>query len=553
MTGSRLFAETMRGYGVDHIFFVPFVLSRALAAMEDMNIRRVSAHSELATVYMADGYARAARKPGVCLAQAVGAANAAAGLREPFLSSTPVICVTGGPHADSRYRYLYQQIEDFPMFAPVTKFNARVDKVERLADLTRQAFREATSGTPGPVHLEIPGREGHLIDAEADFTPVFEERFSRYPAYRPEPEMAAVREAARVLAAAQRPVILAGGGVVASGAAPELVQLAEKLSIPVATSLNGKEAILDSHPLALGITGRYGRWCANRALAEADLVFWVGSRAGGHVTDDWKAPPEGTPAIQLDVNPAEIGRNYPAQVALVGDAKVTLQRLLEVAKPAGNREAWLGRTRSLVASWREKVAPLAASTAAPLRPERICKEVSDFLPADAVVVADTGHAAQWTGQLLNLTKPGQRYIRCAGTLGWGFPGAIGVKCALPDRPVLCFTGDGGFYYHVSELETAARLGINLVVLVNNNASLSQTRRGFTAAYGGALRGHGPELWKYKETDFARVAEAMGCVGIRVAHPSELRPALERAFAANRPVVLDVASDLEALPPEAWQK
>ena len=550
MTGSRLFAEAMRAYGVSHIFLVPFVISKALAEMEDMSIRRVSTHSELAAVYMADGYARASRKVGVAVAQAVGAANSAAGLREPFLGCSPVICVTGGPHPDSRYRYLYQQIEDFPMFAPVTKFNARLDKVERLPDLLRQAFRAATTGTPGPVHLEFPGREGEIIETEAELELIVEERFGVYPAYRPEPEAAAVEAAARALAEAKRPVILAGGGVVASGAATELVRLAELLAVPVATSLNGKESIAAAHPLSVGLAGRYGRWSVNRLLAEADLVFWVGSRAGGLVTDNWQAPPEGTPAIQLDIDAAEVGRNYPAKVGLVGDAKVTLRRLLEVAKPAAPREEWLRRARELKESFQTAMAPLAASEAVPLRPERLVRELSEALPADAVVVADTGHSAQWTGSLLAL-KPAQRYIRCAGTLGWGLPGAIGAKCGLPERPVVAFVGDGGLYYHIAELETAARLGINVVVVVNDNSSLSQTQRGFSRAYGGAQRGRAHEMWRYRQVNLAALAEEMGCLGLRVEHPTEIRPALERALAAGKPALLDVVTDIAALPPNQW--
>jgi len=551
MTGYRALAETLEGYGVTHVFLVPAILTPALAEMEDTGITRVTTHSELSAAYMADGYARAARRPGVCMAQAVGAANLAAGLRDAYLGCSPVIAFTGGTHPDSRYRHLYQQIEDFPMFDAVTKLNVRVEKVERLPDLLRQAFRAATTGTPGPVHLEVPGRLGEGIQGEADLELVVEEQFGRYPAYRPEPEPAGVREAASLLAAAERPVIVAGGGVVASDAARELVTLAERLSIPVATSLNGKETIPDDHPLSLGVVGTYGRWCANRAVAEADLVFFVGSRAGGLVTDNWRVPRSGTPVLQLDVDPSEIGRNYPAKVGLLGDARAALGRLLEAARPGAPRAAWVERARTLVREWRAAVASLADSDAAPIRPERICREVADFLPSDAVLVADTGHAAIWSGTMIGLRRPGQRYIRCAGTLGWGFPASLGVKCALPDRPVLCFTGDGGFYYHLSELETAARLGINAVVLVNDNAALGQTKRGFDAAYGGTQRGHAREMWAFRQTDFAGVAESVGCLGVRVQRPGDLRGALDRAFAAGRPAVIDVASDVEALPPRPW--
>ncbi|MCL4370317.1 MAG: thiamine pyrophosphate-binding protein [Chloroflexi bacterium] len=552
MTGSRFFAETMRGYGVTHLFYVPAPMPEAMTEMERVGVTRVVAHSETAVAYMADGYARASHRPGVCLGQAVGAGNVAAGLRDAYLASSPVIAITGGPQPDSRYRYLYQIVEDFPMFEPVTKLNVRVEKPERLPDLLRQAFRAATSGTPAPVHLEMPGRNGEVVVRdEADFQLIVEERFTRYPAYRPEAEPELVREAVRLLSRAERPVIVAGGGVTASQAAAEVVRLAELLSIPVATSPNGKEVIPGDHPLSAGVVGTYSRWCANRTVSEADLVFFIGTRAGGHTTYNWKIPREGTPVLQLDIDPEEVGRNYPAKVGLCGDAKATLQRLIEVAEPVSSRGAWIQHVQQLVRSWRSEVESVLASDAVPIRPERICQEITDFLPPEAVLVVDTGHAGLWTGTMVELNRPGQRYIRCAGTLGWAFPASLGVKCALPDNPVLCFIGDGGLFYHLSELETAARLGINAVVLVNNNRSLQQVKRLVDASYGGNPEGKGDDQWVFPETNFARIAEEMGCLGIRVEQPGELKGALERAFAAHRPVVVDVVSDRFALPAKPW--
>jgi acetolactate synthase-1/2/3 large subunit len=188
----------------------------------------------------------------------------------------------------------------------------------------------------------------------------------------------------------------------------------------------------------------------------------------------------------------------------------------------------------------------------PIRPERICKEITDALPPNGVVVSDTGHAGMWTSQMIDLKHPGQRYIRCAGSLGWGLPGAMGVKCALPDQPVLCFTGDGGMYYHLSELETALRYGINLVVLVNNNGALSQEYPSLNRNYDGKMHGQSDDLWRFhKDFSFAKVAEAMGCAAFRVEQPGELKGVLEKAFAMNKPVVVEVMSDVELMAPVAW--
>jgi acetolactate synthase-1/2/3 large subunit len=549
MTGGRAFAEMMRGYGVSHIFFVPVLMARGLAEMEDMSIRRVMVHGEKSAAYMADGFARASGKPGVCMAQYIGGSNLAAALRDPYMAGSPVIALTGGPTPQSRYRHSYQEVEDFSQFAGVTKFSANVGAIDRLPDLLRQAFREATSGAPGPAHLQLPSRGGSLIgEAEADLDPFVEEQFSRVPAFRPEPEMERVRAAAAVLVGAQRPVIVAAGGVVRSGAEREVVELAERLQIPVVTSLNAKAAIVDRHPLAVGVSGTYSRDCANRTLLEADLVFFIGSTAGGMTTHDWHFPPPGTPVIQLDINPSELGRVYRNTASILGDVKTSLRRLIDVVEPksAEATKAWTGHVRQLVTAWRDEAEPMRSSDAVPIRPERICKEITDALPPDGVLVSDTGHSGIWTATMVELNHPTQRYIRCAGSLGWGFPGALGVKCALPDRPVLCFTGDGGFYYHIAELETARRHRINLVVVVNNNSSLNQEIYVNQAAYNYQPRGGWTDMWTFTHVDFARIAEGFGCVGIRVERPVELKGALERAFAMDQPVVIDVVTDINAV-------
>jgi acetolactate synthase I/II/III large subunit len=213
MTGSRFFAETMHAYEVTHIFFVPTMLLPAMAEMEDMNIRRIVTHGEKAAAYMADGYARASRKPGICMAQNIGAANLAAGLRDAYMACSPVIAITGGPDSESRYRHFYQEIEDFSMFDPVTKFNARIDKLGRLPDLLRQAFREATSGAPRPVHLEMKGSHGQVIEEEGNLEVIVEGRHKQYPAFRSGPEMDRVGETLTALSRAERPVIVAGGAL----------------------------------------------------------------------------------------------------------------------------------------------------------------------------------------------------------------------------------------------------------------------------------------------------------------------------------------------------
>ena len=553
MTGAKFMADMFKAYGVTHVFLVPAILRRALAEMDLIGIKRVITHGEKAAAYMADGYARASGKPGICMAQSVGAANLAAGLQDAYLGLSPVIALTGHKRTDEQYRNAYQEIEHSKPFASVTKFSAVVDNAEQLPQLLRQAFREATTGAPAPVHLDIQGMTGDFAtEAEGDLELIFESTFAQRPAFRPEADPESVRAAARALTSAQRPVIVAGGGVTSSEAQQEVVELAEMLNIPVATSLNAKGTITDNHPLAVGVVGSYSRWCANRVVNEADLVFYIGSHTGSQVTNEWRVPSPGTPVVQIDIDPRELGRTYPAEVAMHGDAKATLRRLIEALEPIGGRSDWVGRAQQLVQEWRDDVAPRANSEAVPIIPERLCNEITKFLPPDAVLVADTGHSGIWTGSMIDFNHPSQQYIRCAGSLGWGLSAAMGAKCALPDQPVLCFSGDGGFWYHIAELETAVRNNINVVTVINNNSALSQDQRGDERAYAGMDGGHPEELWSFTDTNFARVAESIGCFGIRVERPGDIQSALEQAFASGRPAVVDVVTDpLDSLAPVPW--
>ena len=553
MTGAKFMADMFKAYGVTHVFLVPAILRRALAEMDLIGIKRVITHGEKAAAYMADGYARASGKPGICMAQSVGAANLAAGLQDAYLGLSPVIALTGHKRTDEQYRNAYQEIEHSKPFASVTKFSAVVDNAEQLPQLLRQAFREATTGAPAPVHLDIQGMTGDFAtEAEGDLELIFESTFAQRPAFRPEADPESVRAAARALTSAQRPVIVAGGGVTSSEAQQEVVELAEMLNIPVATSLNAKGTITDNHPLAVGVVGSYSRWCANRVVNEADLVFYIGSHTGSQVTNEWRVPSPGIPVVQIDIDPRELGRTYPAEVAMHGDAKATLRRLIEVLEPIGGRSDWVGRAQQLVQEWRDDVAPRANSEAVPIIPERLCNEITKFLPPDAVLVADTGHSGIWTGSMIDFNHPSQQYIRCAGSLGWGLSAAMGAKCALPDQPVLCFSGDGGFWYHIAELETAVRNNINVVTVINNNSALSQDQRGDERAYAGMDGGHPEELWSFTDTNFALVAESIGCFGIRVERPGDIQSALEQAFASGRPAVVDVVTDpMDSLAPVPW--
>jgi acetolactate synthase I/II/III large subunit len=553
MSGAECLADMLDGYGVTHVFHVPAVLRKTFAVMEGRTgIKRLHVHGEKAAAYMADGYARASGRPGICMAQVIGALNLAAGLRDAYLAHSPVIAMTGGREPRSKYRKVYQEIDDVPAFEPVTKFNATIDDVARFPDMLRQAFRVATSGTPGPVHLQFRGNEGQIDAEEAEMEPLCEPQFARVPPFRPRPDETSVSGALAHLQSSPRPVIVAGGGVRASAAASELVALAEALTIPVATSLNGKDVIAGNHPLCVGVVGTYSRESANRVVNAADLVCFIGTETGGMTTHFWAVPKIGTPAIQIDIEAQAIGRNYPLVAGVNGDAKVTLAMMLAAAHraTAAKRKAWIEEAQKIWREWSAKYKSALTSDAVPIRPERICAELTRHLPDDAIVLADTGHAGMWMGGMFDLTSPRQSYLRSAGHLGWAFPAGLGAKCACPERPVITFTGDAGLWYHIAEIETAARWGINAVTLVNNNAGGNQSKRGFDRVYGGKQTEQAREMWTFSKVSFARIAEDMGALGMRIEKPGDIGPALAQALAAKRPVVIDVVTDVDALAPLA---
>jgi acetolactate synthase-1/2/3 large subunit len=402
------------------------------------------------------------------------------------------------------------------------------------------------------VHLQFRGNEGQVDAEEADMEPLVEPQFARVPPFRPEPEEKSVLALLKILQDAERPVIVAGGGVRASGAARELVALAEKLDIPVATSLNGKDSIPGVHPLSVGVVGTYSRESANRVVGQADLVCFVGTETGGMTTHFWAVPKIGVAAVQIDIDPEALGRNYPLKASVLGDAGVTLARMLERAdgKTAAKRKPWIEQTRSICKEWYAKYGPALASDAVPIRPERMCGELTKYVPEDGIVVVDTGHAGMWMGGMYDLRAPTQSYMRSAGHLGWAFAAGLGAKCGAPDRPVIVFTGDAGLWYHIGEIETAVRWKINSVTVVNNNASGNQSKRGFDRVYGGQQTEQARELWTYRPVNFAKIAEEIGALGIRVEKPGELAPAIQRALKADRPVIVDVVTDIEALAPVA---
>ena len=556
LTGAKVLAKMLHDYGVTDIFHVPAVLRTTMAELEKIsNIRRIHAHGEASAAYMADGYARASGRPGVCAAQIIGALNLAAGLRDAWLAKSPVIALTGGRDQATKFRKAYQEVDDIPAFEPVTKFNATVDSANRFPDMLNQAFRVAVSGSPGPVHLQFKGNEGQVDQESFDETipTSIDESVSSVPPYRPKPDIAQIKKAMDIINNASKPILVIGGGVRWSKAGDLIDEISKKLKIPVATSLNGKDVINSTNPLNVGVVGTYSRGSANKSVLAADLAIFIGTDLGGMVTNFWTIPKIGIKAIHIDIDPEVLGRNYPLEVGIMADAKVALTEMMKFADETmvEKRVSWVEEVQGYCRDWYDEFRPLLQSDNIPIRPERVCHDLSLNLPDNSFVVVDTGHGGMWMGGMFDLKSSGQNYIRSAGHLGWAFPASLGVKCAAPDRPVICFTGDAGFWYHIAEVETAVRWGINAVIVVNNNGAGNQSKRGFDRVYGGTQTDKATEMWKFNNVNFAQIAKHMGAESIRVENPKDFTPALQKAIALNKCVILDVVTDVDALAPLAY--
>jgi acetolactate synthase-1/2/3 large subunit len=534
----------LAAYGVSHFFFVPVVLPETVKRMSQRGILPVMTHGEKSAAYMADGYARISRRVGVCGAQAIGSTNLAAGLRDAYMARTPVIALSGVASAETAYRNLYQDVDDHGAFESVTKWNATVPGPARFPDLLRQAFRTATSGVSRPVHLGLAGRTGNMGDTPAAGVTRAEPRYGTAPADRPLADAADVAAAAALLARASRPVILAGNGVARSGAAAALVALAEQLRVPVVTSLNGMATIPAEHPLYGGVVGEYGADGANKILLRADVVLVAGSSLGSMTTRTWSLIPAGARIIQVDIDGAEIGRNFEVAVPLAGDVGAVLGQLATAAGSAHALAGWAREAASLRDEWWAEVGASETSDAVPIRPERLFRMIGAELADDAIVVGDTGHVGAWSARHLRL-KAGQSVVRAAGSLGWGLPAALGVKCAAPGREVICVAGDGGFFYHIAELETARRYGLNVIVVVNNNTSLNQEAFLWDT---GAEDQH--KHWQFHDADLVSIARGFGCHAARVDAPGDFATALDKARASGLPAVLDVRTDRAIMSPQS---
>ncbi|MBT3238815.1 MAG: thiamine pyrophosphate-binding protein [Rhodospirillaceae bacterium] len=546
MKGQEFLAELLRQSGTKAIFFVPTFLYPTLVELAEDSIKRVLCHSEKAAAYMADGYAQASGKPAVVTTQGgPGATNLYAGLVDAWQSNTPVLAVTPALPSSRYHGNSYQ--EAYVDFRPVTKYDAEVRSIDRMAEFFGKAYREMTTGAPRPVHLYL---DGALESAEAEFDfRYLDKRYFSYPAFRPRADDELVEQAVRELHQAQSPVIVCGRGTVVSGAWEEITALAERLDVPVTTTLGGKGSIDERHSLALGVTGAYRRPTTDHVLEKADLVLNVGGHQGGATTNMKKLPKPGVRVIHIDINPAQPGANYPNVLPLVGDARTVLRQMLDVAQleEQGTHSAWVAEAHDGLRAWRESERVHIEGNAVPIRPEQLMSDLVKACPENTLYVTDTGYAGTWAGAFMDLPA-GKNFLHCEGSLGWAFPAAMGAKTAVPERTVVTITGDGGFFYHLTELETAVRNGINLVTVVLNNQAMAFQTHLLRSLWAGSR--DLDKLSEFGMTNFADVARGMGAWGVQVTNPKDIAEAVRQAIELDVPAVVDVLIDPSAVAPVA---
>ncbi len=541
--GAEALVELLGGHGVRHIFglcgdtSLPFydALSKTNNGIEHILVR-----DERHAAYMADAYARVTGRVGVCEGPSGGGATyILPGIAEARDSSVPVLAITTDVATTSAGRYPLTELDQRALFAPVTKWNEVIASADFLPRIVRRAFREMTTGRPGSVHLGLPfDVQKQPVDSD-DLRS--DPEYGTFPARRPVPDRADVESVLACLERAQWPVIICGGGVILSGATEELAEFAEALEIPVCTSVSGKGSLPDSHPLSAGVVGSNGGRPATRALVdESDCVFLIGCRAGSVTTERWRSPAPGTAIIHLDADPGVIGACYRTEAAMVCDARSGLAALADALcgrnGASANGTARVARARER--KWAGFAARIAAD-AAPIRPERVVAELQDLLPDDAIVCADPGTPCPFFAAWYRQPAAGRKFItnRAHGALGYALGAAIGASIGCPGTTVVCATGDGSFAMMAGELETVARLGIPLKIVVFSNSSFGWIKAGQKSGFGG--RYHGVD---FSRTDHAAVAAAYGIRSWKAETPAELRTALTAALDHAGPALVDVTSE-----------
>jgi acetolactate synthase I/II/III large subunit len=536
LSGARILLESLRLEGVDVIFGLP---GGAILPIYDVlhdfqGLRHILVRHEASAAHAADGYARVSGKPGVALVTSGPAVtNLVTGLQSAHMDSIPIVAFTGQVPTKLIGRDAFQEADNIGLTRPCTKHNFLVRDPADLARTVKEAFHIATTGRPGPVHVDLP-KDVLIASAEFNYPESVDLRGYR-PVY--EGHVRQIEKAAHAIHRAKRPVLLVGGGVVASNAAAELRMLAEQMRIPVVMTLMGLGCLPTTHPLSMGMLGMHGSYWANMAVHESDCLIAVGARFDDRVTGEIDRFCPNAEIVQIDIDPSSISKNLKADIPIVGDARRVLTKLLAALKdPApGHREEWLVE----IARWRAEHPLSYERDDNIIKPQYVIQEVSRLSGPDAIVVTGVGQHQMWAAQYLAFQGP-RRWCTSGGlgAMGYGLPAALGAQAAAPDRLVINVDGDGSFVMSSIELATAVASKLPVKTILLNNGVHGMVRQWQEIVYG--ERYCAVDLTG--SPDFVKLAEAYGCTGMRATRPSELAAVLEQAFATPGPVVVDVVVD-----------
>lgn len=532
MNGANAIIKALEKEGVEVIFGIPGGVSIPLYdALYDSKIRHILVRHEQAAAHAAEGYARVSGKVGVCSATSgPGATNLTTGIVNAYMDSSPIVALTGQVATSLLGKDSFQETDPVGITMPATKHNFQLSTAEEIPEVIRKAFLIASTGRPGPVLIDMPK---DILEKEAKF------KFPKtvyLPGYKPtvEGNPKQIKKAIEMLLKAERPLMLVGGGVIIAKADRELLKLAETLMTPVATSLMGKGAFPESHPLSLGVIGMHGRKAGNYAINDADVILAIGCRFSDRTTAMVSCFAPEARIIHADIDPAEIGKNVRVDLPIVGDAKNVLSRMLKLLKTKLKKDKESEWTRK-IARYKKEFSPKMNYNNVPIKPQKIIKEIMNVLTADDIVVTEVGQCQMWAMHYLERTKP-RTFISSGGlgTMGFGFPAAMGAKVAKPENNVIDIAGDGSFLMNSQELATVVVEDIPVVAAVFNNRFLGMVRQWqelfYDRRYSAVDLGNSP--------DFVKLAEAYGAKGIRVEKPKDIAPAVKEAFTSGKPTVID---------------
>jgi acetolactate synthase-1/2/3 large subunit len=532
MKGSRAVVELLEEQKVEVLFGIPGgVLLPLYDQLVDSKMRHILPRHEQCAAHMADGYARVSKRPGVCIATSgPGATNLVTGVATAFMDSSPLVAITGQVATGVLGNDAFQEADSFSLMMPITKHNFRVTEPKTLPEVMKRSFLIATTGRYGPVHIDLP------VDIlQEEITEEDMNKQVRVP--KPKRNLTGLLDAIKLLEGAERPTILVGGGVTWSRAGPEITSLAEMLTAPIVTTLMAKGAIPENHPLVLGVCGMHGRQVANYALNNCDVLLAIGTRFSDRVTGKLSEFGTRTKVVHVDIDSSEIGKNVKGRVGLVGDAWTVVNALIAGLQRRKRRATWKDRIMEL----KKECTCDYNLMSDPIKPQKVIHELSELLPEDAIVTTEVGQNQMWAshffrcyGKRMFITSGG------LGTMGFGFPAALGAKIARPESVVADIAGDGSLQMVSQEFSTAVENDIPVMICLLNNGWLGMVKQWQKLFYGS--RYLATNLGK--SPDFVKLAEAYGAEAIRIEKHSEVAEAIKRGMKSDVPMLLDFVIDPE---------